>query len=94
MFFLTLRENRLFAVISAALDQKTLGSYQAFGREDFFEALTARMEKRPPRFKGDKGLRWVGHEGDRPKKFFTLWPYPAIFIDFSNDLSKIKLLPW
>jgi enoyl-CoA hydratase/carnithine racemase len=42
----------LIAEISAALDQENLGLNRAFGSEDFFEALTARMEKRPPRFKG------------------------------------------
>lgn len=42
----------LIAEISAALDQENLGLNQAFGSEDFFEALTARMEKRSPRFKG------------------------------------------
>ena len=43
----------LIAEISAALNQENLGLNQAFGSEDFFEALTARMEKREPRFKGD-----------------------------------------
>lgn len=42
----------LIAEISAALDQENLGLNQAFGSEDFFEALTARMERRAPRFKG------------------------------------------
>ena len=42
----------LIAEITAALDQENLGLNQAFGSEDCFEALTARMEKRPPRFKG------------------------------------------
>ena len=41
----------LIAEISSALDQENLGLNQAFGSEDFFEALTARMEKRDPRFK-------------------------------------------
>ena len=35
----------LIAEISAALDLENLGLNQAFGSEDFFEALTARMEK-------------------------------------------------
>jgi hypothetical protein len=35
----------------AALDQENIGLNQAFGSQDFFEALTARMEKLPPRFK-------------------------------------------
>ena len=42
----------LIAEISTAPDQENLGLNQAFGSEDFFEALSARMEKRPPRFKG------------------------------------------
>jgi enoyl-CoA hydratase/carnithine racemase len=42
----------LIAEISAALDQENLGLNRAFGSEDFFEALMARMEKRPPKFKG------------------------------------------
>lgn len=42
----------LIAEISAALDQENRGLNQAFGSEDFFEALTARMEKRGPRFRG------------------------------------------
>jgi len=42
----------LIAEISAALDQENLGLHQAFGSEDFFEALAARMEKRAPKFKG------------------------------------------
>jgi enoyl-CoA hydratase/carnithine racemase len=43
----------LIAEISAAPDQENLGLNQAFGSEDFFEALAARMEKREPRFKGE-----------------------------------------
>lgn len=42
----------LIEEIAAALDQENLGLNQAFGSEDFFEALTARLEKRPARFKG------------------------------------------
>ncbi len=42
----------LITEIAAALDQENLGLNQAFGSEDFFEALSARMEKRPPQFKG------------------------------------------
>ena len=38
--------------VKTALDLENEGLNQAFASEDFIEALTARMEKRPPRFKG------------------------------------------
>ncbi len=44
----------LIAEISAALDQENLGLNQSFGSEDFFEALSARMEKRHRGFRGNK----------------------------------------
>jgi enoyl-CoA hydratase/carnithine racemase len=38
--------------IQRALEDENLGLNQAMGSEDFIEAITARMQKRPPVFKG------------------------------------------
>ena len=42
----------LLAAVTTALDKENEGLNQAFTKEDFMEAMTARMEKRPPAFKG------------------------------------------
>lgn len=42
----------LLKEITEALDRENEGLNQAFGTEDFREALKARMEKRPPVFRG------------------------------------------
>jgi enoyl-CoA hydratase/carnithine racemase len=38
--------------IQRALEDENIGLNQAMGSEDFIEAITARMQKRPPVFKG------------------------------------------
>jgi len=42
----------LLAAVTTALDKENEGLNKAFTKEDFMEAMTARMEKRPPVFKG------------------------------------------
>ena len=42
----------LLAAVTTALDKESEGLNKAFNKEDFMEAMTARMKKEAPFFKG------------------------------------------